>query len=72
MKSIVKAKLVCNRDVNVLNEDLQRLIDEYNREGLIVRIEDSYSDTPFVGGKSEHVSGVNKRILVVGYAREDE
>jgi hypothetical protein len=67
MRSIIKSKLLVNKDVNVLNERLQKVINKYNAEGLIVKIEAAYTSTSNIGGESTGYSTLYDYILVVGY-----
>ncbi|MDU0071708.1 MULTISPECIES: hypothetical protein [Bacillus] len=67
MASIIKAELVASGNHIALNQRLQSVIDEYNRQGLRVVIEDSYAESSRRGGNSSASSDLVRHVLVVGY-----
>jgi hypothetical protein len=70
MRTVVKSKLIASSNTAKLNERLQKVIDRYNSEGLIVKIEATYSASANVGGEVSYSSTLYEFILVVGYAKE--
>jgi hypothetical protein len=63
MRSVKRSELICNQYPSKLNARLQEVIEEYNGEGLIVRIEKVYSESSRRGGSG----GLFDYVLVVGY-----
>jgi hypothetical protein len=70
MRTIVKSKLLVGTDSIKLNERMQKLIDRYNADGLIVKIEAAYSASTHIGGQSTGYANLYDYILVVGYSKE--
>jgi hypothetical protein len=52
MKTVKKSKLIVQSSKYNFNDELQKTIDDYNKEGLIVRIENSFSNSSHVGGSA--------------------
>jgi hypothetical protein len=70
MRTVIKSKLLVSESPSELNDKLQKVINNYNSEGLIVKIESSYSATSNVTGENYHQTKLYDYILVVGYAKE--
>ena len=71
MRTIRKSKLLKHSDPNKLNTLLQETLNEFNEEGLIVSIEDVFSNSARKTGSGNYSSELFSFILVVGYDQEE-